>query len=67
MDRDLFMRTHEDLLNHIGVKLKIPKVGGTEVDLHRLYCEVTSLGGLEPVINRKQWVIVCEPFNFPAR
>ncbi|GAX81680.1 hypothetical protein CEUSTIGMA_g9108.t1 [Chlamydomonas eustigma] len=65
-DRDLFLRTHEDLLNHIGIKFKIPKVGGIEVDLHQLYKEVTALGGLELVINRKQWVIVCEPFNFPS-
>ena len=27
---------------------------------------MTALGGLEAVINRKQWVIVCEPFNFPS-
>lgn len=24
------------------------------------------MGGLELVISRKQWVIVCEPFNFPS-
>ncbi|GAX76225.1 hypothetical protein CEUSTIGMA_g3669.t1 [Chlamydomonas eustigma] len=65
-DRELFYSTHENLLNHIGIKLKVPKVGGIEVDLHQLYKEVTSLGGLESVINRKQWVIVCEPFSFPA-
>ena len=65
-NRDLFMRTHEDLLERLGIKFKIPKVGGIEVDLHRLYIEVTSLGGIEQVIARKQWVMVCEPFNFPS-
>lgn len=29
---------------------QIPKVGGQEVDLHKLYIEVTKLGGLELVI-----------------
>ena len=37
-----------------------------EVDLHLLYQQVTALGGLEPVIQRKQWVVACEPFNFPS-
>ncbi len=46
--------------------LQVPKIGGAEIDLHRLYCEVTKYGGVEQVIARKMFVTVCEPFNFPA-
>ena len=44
----------------------MPKIAGQEIDLHKLYREVTRLGGLESVIARKLFVSVCEPFNFPA-
>lgn len=65
-DRDLFHGALQRLLSHLGIKLKMPKVGGSEVDLHLLYKEVTHLGGLEVVTQRKQWVLVCEPFQFPT-
>ena len=35
------------------------------MDLHTLYRSVTDLGGVDSVINKKQFVIACEPFNFP--
>lgn len=66
VDRGLFQQTLDRLLTHLGIKLKMPKVGGAEVDLHLLYKEVTSLGGLDAVTARKQWVLVCDPFKFPA-
>lgn len=46
--------------------MQVPKVGGQEVDLHRLYIEVTNNGGLHNVITHKRWVMVCEPFKFPS-
>eukprot|EP00798_Chlamydomonas_sp_ICE-L_P028804 gene28804-31993_t len=64
-DPGLFKMTLNRLLTQMGIKLKIPKIGGQEVDLHLLYKEVTKLGGVDSVIARKQWVIICEPFNFP--
>ncbi len=45
---------------------QVPKIGGQEVDLHRLYKEVTKMHGLERVMVNKLFVQVCEPFNFPA-
>ena len=67
MDCGLFLRTYEALIKDMGIKPRIPKViGRTEVDLHRLYCQVTGFGGLEAVINGKLWATVCEPFNFPV-
>eukprot|EP00798_Chlamydomonas_sp_ICE-L_P001998 gene1998-33421_t len=59
-DYGLFKVTLDKLLTAMGIKLKIPKVGGQEVDLHQLYKEVTTLGGLD------LWVTVCEPFSFPS-
>eukprot|EP00798_Chlamydomonas_sp_ICE-L_P014277 gene14277-20251_t len=66
-DSELFLLTLGKLLTEMGVRIKMrSKVGGKEVDLHRLYKEVTTLGGLDHVINNKQWATVCAPFNFPA-
>ena len=64
-DAAVFQRTLEHLHQRLGIKVKVPRVNGVEVDLHLLYKEVTKLGGLQPVITRKQWVLVCDPFNFP--
>lgn len=54
-DKQLFQTTLDAVLQHLGIKLKVPKVGGVEVDLHLLYKEVTTLGGVDLVISRKQW------------
>lgn len=66
MNRELFLGTHERLLQRLGIKFRIPRVSGIEIDLHLLYCKTCELGGLEAVVNRKQWVNVCEAFNFPS-
>ena len=50
-----FLETLEKLQRHLGIAEKVPKVGGRELHLHTLYCQVTSLGGCEQVIARKQW------------
>ncbi|KAG1656886.1 hypothetical protein FOA52_000679 [Chlamydomonas sp. UWO 241] len=65
-DPALFNVTLNKMLALTKAKVRIPKINGIEVDLHLLYHRVTELGGLEPVCKHKQWVIVCEPFNFPA-
>ncbi|KAH7442228.1 hypothetical protein KP509_03G077600 [Ceratopteris richardii] len=55
-DRRLFMETLQCLHAALNWNLNLPKVvGGVEVDLHRLYNEVTNLGGLELVINHRKW------------
>jgi hypothetical protein len=43
----------------------IPPLGGVSIDLHLLYVEVTSRGGLEKVIKDRKWREVTSIFNFP--
>jgi hypothetical protein len=43
----------------------IPKLGGSDLDLHLLYVEVTSRGGLEQVIKDRKWKEVTNCFKFP--
>lgn len=43
----------------------IPKLGGNDLDLHLLYVEVTSRGGLEQVIKDRKWKEVINCFKFP--
>ncbi|EOA38739.1 hypothetical protein CARUB_v10010890mg, partial [Capsella rubella] len=42
----------------------IPIVGGDSLDLHRLFCEVTSRGGLEMVIKDRRCKEVMDAFQF---
>uniref|UniRef100_A0A2P2KIB2 Transcription factor n=1 Tax=Rhizophora mucronata TaxID=61149 RepID=A0A2P2KIB2_RHIMU len=45
---------------------RVPTVGGKALDLHHLFVEVTSRGGLEKVIKDRRWKEVISAFNFPA-
>ncbi|XP_043707467.1 high mobility group B protein 15-like isoform X2 [Telopea speciosissima] len=65
-DRKLFMDSLEKLHSTMGTKFMIPTIGGKELDLHRLFVEVTSRGGLEQVIRDRRWKEVTAVFNFPA-
>ncbi|XP_071706373.1 high mobility group B protein 15-like [Rutidosis leptorrhynchoides] len=49
----------------MGTKFKIPIVGGRDLDLHRLFVEVTSRGGIKKVLDDKKWREVTNGFNFP--
>uniref|UniRef100_A0A2P2JIB8 Uncharacterized protein n=1 Tax=Rhizophora mucronata TaxID=61149 RepID=A0A2P2JIB8_RHIMU len=62
----LFMATLEKLHASMGTKFMIPIIGGKELDLHRLFREVTSRGGIEKVIREKRWKEVTAIFNFPS-
>ncbi|XP_076444458.1 uncharacterized protein LOC143282674 [Babylonia areolata] len=44
---------------------RIPRIGGREVDLYRLYRTVTDLGGWQKVNNDLLWEDVQEDFNVP--
>ncbi|CAN8259505.1 unnamed protein product [Cochlearia groenlandica] len=46
--------------------LKVPTVGGNTLDLHRLFVEVTSRGGIERVIRNRKWKEVIGAFDFPT-
>ncbi|CAI5973295.1 unnamed protein product [Closterium sp. NIES-64] len=49
----------------MGGSLRIPQMGGRELDLHLLYREVTGRGGLMQVIADRKWRDVTIPFDFP--
>ncbi|CAB4261470.1 unnamed protein product [Prunus armeniaca] len=62
----LFMATLEKLHTSMGTKFMIPIIGGKELDLHRLFVEVTSRGGIEKIIRDRRWKEVTAVFNFPS-
>ncbi|WCJ33199.1 HMG (high mobility group) box protein with ARID/BRIGHT DNA-binding domain [Euphorbia peplus] len=62
----LFMETLEKLHAFMGTKFMIPIIGGRELDLHRLFVEVTSRGGFEKIIRERRWKEVTSIFNFPS-
>uniref|UniRef100_A0A7I4E6M7 HMG box domain-containing protein n=1 Tax=Physcomitrium patens TaxID=3218 RepID=A0A7I4E6M7_PHYPA len=45
--------------------MRIPKMGGKDLDLHVLYVEVTQRGGLQQVIKDRKWKEITGAFNFP--
>ncbi len=54
-DREQFDRALKRVHEYFGITDKVPRVGGRELDLHQLYCNVTALGGCAQVIAKKQW------------
>lgn len=64
-DPRLFMQTLEKLHSTMGTKFMIPIVGGKDLNLHRLFIEVTGRGGIENVIKDRKWKEITAVFNFP--
>ncbi|KAH9680740.1 High mobility group B protein 15 [Citrus sinensis] len=62
----LFMATLEKLHAAMSTKFMIPIIGGKELDLHRLFVEVTARGGIEKIIKERRWKEVTAIFNFPS-
>ncbi|KAK1294093.1 High mobility group B protein 15 [Acorus calamus] len=62
----LFKETLEKLHSTMGTKFMVPIIGGKELDLHRLFVEVTSRGGVDKIINDRRWKEVTAVFNFPS-
>ncbi|XVF38006.1 hypothetical protein REPUB_Repub20aG0060500 [Reevesia pubescens] len=62
----LFLATLEKLHATMGTKFMKPIIGGKELDLHRLFVEVTSRGGIEKIIRERRWKEVTAIFNFPS-
>ncbi|XVF29131.1 hypothetical protein REPUB_Repub15cG0093100 [Reevesia pubescens] len=62
----LFLASLEKLHATMGTKFMIPIIGGKELDLHRLFVEVTSRGGIEKIIGERRWKEVTAIFNFPS-
>ncbi|KAK8506269.1 hypothetical protein V6N13_100320 [Hibiscus sabdariffa] len=65
-DPELFLATLEKLHATMGTKFMIPIIGGKELDLHRLFVEVTSRGGIEKLVRERRWKQVTAMFNFPS-
>ncbi|CAK8564742.1 unnamed protein product [Lathyrus sativus] len=63
-DANLFRETLQSFHDSFGTKLKIPTIGGKPLDLHHLFIEVTSRGGVEKVIVDRKWKEVIMTFNF---
>ncbi|XP_057818916.1 high mobility group B protein 15 isoform X6 [Cryptomeria japonica] len=61
-NRDLFFKTLNQFHFAVGSKYQVPTIGGKELDLHRLYVEVTARGGLSKVIKDRKWKeIIVDP------
>ncbi|BBH04469.1 High mobility group box protein with ARID/BRIGHT DNA-binding domain [Prunus dulcis] len=63
---DLFWEKLKEFHDSFRTKFVIPTVGGKALDLHLLFVEVTSRGGLEKVIRDRKWKEVIVVFNFPT-
>jgi hypothetical protein len=61
---DLFWGSFKAFIESIGIKLKVPTIGGNPLDLHRLFVEVTSRGGIQKIIKDRKWKDVIMAFNF---
>ncbi|KAL3685760.1 hypothetical protein R1sor_003782 [Riccia sorocarpa] len=58
---DTFYKLHEALKSRVN----IPKMGGKDLNVHLLYKEVTSRGGLQQVIRDRKWKEITGAFEFP--
>ncbi|KAK3154090.1 hypothetical protein QOZ80_2BG0185840 [Eleusine coracana subsp. coracana] len=65
-DAALFRAALEKMHAHMGTRLKVPIIGGKDLDLHQLYKEVTSRGGIDKVKAENRWREVTASFVFPA-
>ncbi|KAJ1279065.1 hypothetical protein BS78_04G126700 [Paspalum vaginatum] len=66
VDAAHFRAALERLHAHMGTRLKVPIIGGKDLDLHQLYKEVTSRGGIDKVKAANRWREVTASFIFPA-
>ncbi|CAN4120794.1 unnamed protein product [Withania somnifera] len=62
----LFMDTLQKLHAAMRTKFMIPVIGGKALDLHRLFVEVTTRGGISKVLGDKRWKEVTLVFSFPS-
>uniref|UniRef100_A0A0D9VFW4 ARID domain-containing protein n=1 Tax=Leersia perrieri TaxID=77586 RepID=A0A0D9VFW4_9ORYZ len=64
-DAALFKAALKGMHVQMGTKLKVPIIGGKDLDLHKLFKEVTSRGGLDKVKADNRWREIPASFNFP--
>ncbi|KAI9114893.1 hypothetical protein K1719_013906 [Acacia pycnantha] len=63
---NLFMKTLANLHKYMNTQFKIPRVAKQDLDLHRLFLEVTSLGGIEKVRSERRWTEIANRLEFPT-
>ncbi|CAA0818542.1 High mobility group B protein 10 [Striga hermonthica] len=63
---DIFLSKLQAFHAFYGTKFRVPTLGGNQLDLHRLFLEVTSRGGIEKIIKDRRWKEVTGAFNFPS-
>ncbi|XP_038689280.1 high mobility group B protein 10 isoform X2 [Tripterygium wilfordii] len=63
---DLFWEKLKAFHKALGTKFIVPTVGGKALDLHHLFVEVTSRGGIEKVVRDRKWKEVIVLFQFPS-
>ncbi|KAL0797361.1 hypothetical protein Bca101_052535 [Brassica carinata] len=64
-DPKLFMGSLERLHSQLGTKFMVPIVGGKDLDLHKLFVEVTTRGGINKILHERRWKEVTARFAFP--
>ncbi|KAJ0236135.1 High mobility group B protein 15 [Hirschfeldia incana] len=64
-DPKLFMGSLERLHSQLGTKFMVPIIGGRDLDLHKLFIEVTSRGGINKILHERRWKEVTARFAFP--
>ncbi|KAL9267269.1 High mobility group B protein 10-like protein [Drosera capensis] len=65
-DASLFSEKLRRFHASFNTELSFPNIGGKELDLHRLFVQVTSRSGLEKVIRERKWEEVVSGFDFPS-
>ncbi|CAK9180726.1 unnamed protein product [Ilex paraguariensis] len=60
---DVFFEKLQGFHTSFGTKFSVPTVAGKALDLHHLFVEVTSRGGIEKVIRDRKWKDVIVGLN----
>ncbi|XP_042010374.1 high mobility group B protein 10-like [Salvia splendens] len=63
---DFFLDKLRAFHDFYGTNFRVPIVGGSSLDLHQLFIEVTTRGGIEKVIKERRWKEIIAAFNFPT-
>ncbi|CAM6087148.1 unnamed protein product [Calypogeia fissa] len=64
-NEQLFMDTFYSFHTALKTRPTIPKMGGKDLDVHLLYREVSSRGGLQAVIRDRKWKEITLVFDLP--
>ena len=65
-EKEMFRRNLFEFLQSRNItNLKIPQIGGKELDLHELYNAVLKRGGAQNVTAKKLWKEIVDEFDLP--